>query len=599
MPLPSGFVLEQSLSNLPEGFVLESNLPSNVPTKQGPFLGEERPAPVSKVEEKARTFLDYAKVIPELIATGVTSIPSAIAYGHVPSGSSPEAYQQAEERAAKYQFVPQSPVTQDILGTVGEAFNASKLPPFLPGLGQVGQATRQAITPLPSYVQAVTKTPIQKTAEFLRKEPVSTMAGVGAAEVPEAVTRAQMAQNLRVPITLRKGQLTRELGQQQFEAETAKTYPETVGKPLIKSQLDENEKILQNFDAYVDATGAERAGEYNLREVGRVVDKALVDSANKAKNQIDAAYTAAREAGETQQPVSYKPLLSYIESQTPTVKRKLAPILSAVEEEIKKNDPQGTGQVSINNLDDIYKFINQHLEPGTPAGNHGIEMKKIINAITEGQGGELYQKARALRAQYGKQFENVGYVDKLLRNKPGTSDRAVALEDVFDHSIMSGSLDDVRAIGQTLKKAGAEGEQAWKELQGQTIAHMKGLATKNITKDAAGNPIVSAARFNAFVEDLDKTGKLDYLFGKKGAQEIRDLRDTTILVNTQVPGINQSNTSSALIKALDKISGSPVGRIPGIKSIAEYGKSKALEKQVNEALGFDPMALAKGLKENK
>jgi hypothetical protein len=409
-----------------------------------------------------------------------------------------------------------------------------------------------------------------------------------------------MAQQLRVPVELSKGQAERDLGQQKFEIETPKQFPE-LGKPLIEAQAKRNDAILQNFDAFVDATGKET---YGLRETGRVVDKALVNAANKAKQQINTAYTAAREAGETQQPLDYAPLKAYIDQQTPTVKRKLAPILSAVDEEIARNDLSKTGQISINQLEDIYQFINKNYEPGTPAGTYAKEMKDLINQITEGQGGKLYKEARALRTKYGREFENVGYVDKLLRTKPGTTDRAVGYEDVFDHAILNGTKDDMAAIGRTLKKAGPEGQQAWKELQGQTIQYMKDQVSKSVDVDSFGNPVVSPAKFKAVVTQLDQDGKLDYLFGRKGAQEIRDLLETTINVNAPLKGAaNYSNTSSALITALDKVNQTPLGRIPGIGTISKFmvekGKESALKKQIEESINYSPNNMANQLRKGK
>ena len=116
----------------------------------------------------------------------------------------------------------------------------------------------------------------------------------------------------------------------------------------------------------------------------------------------------------------------------------------------------------------------------------------LIDDSTEGIGGNLYQDARKLRANYAREFENVGVVDKLLSKKAGTTDRAVALEDVFNHAILKGSVDDVRAISRTLKRAGPEGQQAYRELLAQTLEHMREGITKNIQRDANNNPIVSA-----------------------------------------------------------------------------------------------------------
>jgi len=585
MALPEGFVLEQSKSemNLPEGFVLDNAQPQRSMADKVKALYE---VPTALVRGAVDPILANAYGIAK-------SIPQAIQTGQAPA---PIGAQIAKETMQQMQYQPTSPVTKDVLGAIGSAFEEAKIPPYLGHIGAIPSAIEAGNVAKPFVSQAVreVKPAVSNMANALRGkvivEAAPTMAGVGAAEVPEAAVRAQIAQQLRVPVELSKGQALRDLGQQKFEIETPKQFPE-LGKPLIEAQAKRNDAILQNFDAFVDATGKET---YGLRETGRVVDKALVNAANKAKSEINAAYTAAREAGETQQPVGYAPLKAYIDEQTPTVKRKLAPIISAVDEEIAKNDAGKTGQISINSLEDIYQFINKNYEPGTVGETHAKAMKNIINQMTEGQGGELYQEARKLRTKFGREFENVGYVDKLLRTKPGTTDRAVAYEDVFDHSILNGSLDDVRAIGMTLKKAGPEGQQAWKELQGQTIQYIKDKVSQSVDVDSFGNPVVSPAKFKAVVTQLDQDGKLDYVFGKAGAQEIRDLLATTINVNAPLKGAaNYSNTSSAIISALDKIGGI---RIPVVSQaagfVAEKGKEAALKKQIKESINYNPLAEA-------
>lgn len=566
--------------------------------------------------EPSTSMMDKIKAlyeVPATLASGGAAQLGGAAYGAYKGITSPnygtqqgvqQAQQAGEQMAGNIQsrlYQPTSPATPQALEAIGGAMEAAKVPVTPGGIGQIPSFAQQAgnIAQVARPVMQTGRQAIQEIKPtlvgMLRKE--SPMAGVGAAEVPEATTRMQMAQQLRVPVDISKGQAMRDLGQQKFEIETPKNFPE-LGKPLIEAQAKRNDAILQNFDAFVDATGKET---YGLRETGRVVDKALVNEANKRKSEINAAYTAARDAGETQQPLSYAPLKTYIDEQTPTVKRKLAPILSAVDEEILKNDPKRTGQISINNLEDIYQFINKNYEPGTPAGTYAKEMKSLINTMTEGQGGELYQQARQLRTKFGREFENVGYVDKLLRTKPNSTDRAVAFEDVFDHAILNGSLDDVSAIGRTLKKAGPEGQQAWKELQGQTIEYIKKKATNTTDKDIYGNPVVMPKQLKTVVDSLDQDGKLDYVFGKKGAQELRDLTVVTETVNAPLKGAaNYSNTSSAIITALDKINQTPLGKIPVLgtasKFIAEKGKESALKKQIEESIKYTPENMAKALK---
>jgi hypothetical protein len=619
--MPDGTVVKNVPDNITQADLLARYNAFKTPDTRGNIITSDVPTVAGEVpnppvaQEPQRTMMDKLNAlyeVPLAVGTGMLAAPVSSAYGVAKSVASPQfgtqasvqqGQQAAKQLSQQMAYQPTSPVSQDVLQGISSVAESTKIPVTPGGIGQIPSFAQQArnvgqvIRPMANQAIQTAKPTVSNMVQALRREPQSTMAGVGAAEVPEAVARVQLANQLRVPGTVSKGQALRDLGEQKFEIETPKQFPE-LGKPLIEEQAKRNDTILQNFDAYVDATGKETFG---LRETGRIVDKALVNEANKRKAEINAAYTAAREAGETQQPLPYAPLKAYINQQTPTVKRKLAPILSAVDEEIARNDPKKTGQISINNLEDIYQFINKNYEPGTPAGTYAKEMKDLINQITEGQGGELYQIARQKRTKFGKEFENVGYIDKLLRQKPGTTDRAVAFEDVFDHAILNGSRDDVAAIGRTLKKAGPEGQQAWKELQGQTIQYMKDQVTKSTDVDSFGNPIVSPAKFKAVVTTLDQDGKLDYLFGKKGAQEIKDLLDYTMTVNNPLKGAaNYSNTASALITALDKVNQTPLGRIPGLgsmsKFIVEKGKESALKKKIEESINYKPEDMAKALK---
>jgi hypothetical protein len=594
---------------------------SDVPTVVGQKIS---PPPVAEPKTSMMDKLKALYEVPAVIGREMISQPLSMAYGvgrsvidRATQGqeANPEArdiyYRQARQIG---QFQPTSPATPQALEAIGGALETAKLPPYLGAIGAIPSAVQAAGAVKPAInmmAQTLRQAPIvenaiqtakpitSKLAEVLRKEP--TMTGVGAAKVDLPTQRYQMAQELPVPMKLRKSHAERELGQQKFESDIAKTYPETLGKDIIKSDMELNDAMLKNFDAFIDSTGAERAGQFNLRQVGNVVDKALVKNAEKAWNETNKAYTAAREAGEMQAPVSYAPLEAYITKQTPTVRKQLAPILNAVDEQINLNDPKikgvKSGTIPINSVEDIYQFINKHYEPDTPAAVHAIEMKKLINDMMEGQGGELYQKARKLRTQYARQFEDVGYVDKLLRNKPGTSDRAVALEDVFDHSILKGSLDDTRNVALALKKT-PEGQQAWKELQGQTLQHIKDLVTKNMTKDSSGQVTISPKRFNSIVNELDQDGKLDYIFGKQGAQQIRNLNETASTAFDPLTGaVNYSGSGSVVIQGLERIA--KATRLPGLGKIAEVAKNRELKKKVKESVNYTPESMAKALKKGK
>jgi hypothetical protein len=557
----------------------------DVPTVVGQVPNPPEIEPKRTIREKMMALYEVPATMLSGAALTVPSAVSALATGEAPMAM-----------AQRNMYQPKSGASQDVLQSIGSAFEASKLPPVLP-TGMIPSYARMVGATQPPVTQAVQQVP--RMADMLRREQ-PTMAGVGAAATPEVVTRTQMANQLRVPVQLSKGQAERELGQQQFEIETPKISPE-LGKPLIEAQAKRNDAILQNFDAFVDATGKETFG---LRATGKVVTDVLNKEANTAKTKINQAYDLAKEKGETESPINYSLLRTFIEEQTPTTRSKIAPVLDVVNEQLSKNDPKNTGQISINALEDIYKVINQSFEPNTPAAIYGKQMRDIINQVTEGKGGDLYQQARTLRQEYSKRFENISAIDNLLRTKTNSSDRYIALEDVFQKSIINGSLDDVKNLGYALKKSGDEGLQALRELRGQAIEYLKDRVTQSIDTDIYGNPVVSPAKFKSAVRELDQDGKLDYLFGKKGAQEIRDLMETTILVNAPLKGAaNTSNSASLVIRSLDMINRSPIGKIPVVGSLTKYSfekaQEKALKQKIKESINYSPSKMAEELKKGK
>jgi hypothetical protein len=576
-------------SNVAKGFDPDAYLA----VSQGNIISGDVPTVVGQVPnppivKPKRTMMENVKALYEVPATMLSgaalTIPSAVSA--LATGEAPMAM------AQRNMFQPTSPVSQEVLQNIGSAFEASKLPPVLP----TGM--------LPSYARMVQGTPPQvrqmgqtvqeagpRIAQALR-QPQPTMSGVGAAQAPEALVRTQMAEQLRVPVQLTKGQATRDLGQQQFEIETAKTYPQDVGKPIIERKLDQNQRILSNFDAFIEPLGAKTAAPMNLYEVGKVVDSALVKRVTDAKKQIRDAYKLADEAGETQALIDVKPLQTYLNGLEAEAIN--APIITSAKMKLDKLAPNG--EISINQLEEVRKMVGK-ISGSTPTNmQFGKEINNLIDASTEGKGGNLYQDARKLRANYAREFENVGVVDKLLSKKAGTTDRAVALEDVFNHAILKGSLDDVRAISRTLKRAGPEGQQAYRELLAQTLEHMREGITKNIQRDANNNPIVSAKQFDTIVKNLDSSGKLDYLFTKKGAEEIRNLRDTAITVYDVPQGINTSNTSSALTKVFDKLLQKIPFAGPMVEAGAEALEKQKIGKQVQESINYSPSKMAEELK---
>jgi hypothetical protein len=485
------------------------------------------------------------------------------------------------KNAVRYQ--PRTQTAREALGAVGEFLQpvTSALPPTLGSVGTTlnalaPAALMQANALARPVVRQVTA-PVQNALAnvMTREQPV--MPGVGAASTAEDLMRQERLNRLNIPATL--GERTKNLPQQQFEADVRRGVVTGISedaKIKLAEQMrafetNKQKAIVQNFERMTNEVGAEVADPTQMRAVGKIVDKALNDEYTKKYDVYKSLYAQADNAGETLQQVPYQNLIDFIETKTPTQRKTLDPILDSVAESLRMNDPQGTGTISVRALEDIYQQI------GTVKDSANAKpMKNIITQMGEGAGGELYQKARAARAQLAKEFEDVNRVDKLLSTKTGYADRRVALDDVFKYVVLDGSLEEMRTVTKLLKKAGPEGQQAYKELQGQTIQHMKDLLTKS------DQP--SFRNLNTVINQLDAEDKLVYMFGKTGRNEIMDLRDAIKDVLVKEPGaVNYSNTSGAVLRGLEALQQLPV-KIPGTQTAAEFARTRQITKQVGKAL---------------
>lgn len=494
-----------------------------------------------------------------------------------------EASHRAEEVAQALTYDPRTQTGRDIVGGIGEAVgNSGIMGVPIPELNALAGTVRPTVNALaaraPQAQQAVRNA-------LAREVPQQDMAGMGAASIPEARLRIERAQELPVPPTLTKGQVTRDFEAQRFERETAK-MPE--GQPLRERFAQQNEQMLRNFDSFLEATGAEKSG---LRQVGETAIGVIEQKRDMIKRGINAAYERARDAGDMAQPVSYQPLVDYLAQNEAAATTGNASMLAAVGKKLQQLDPNGTGRISINDMEELRKMAGRLTAPGTPNSAFIGDVKQIIDAATADQGGPLYRQARRMYENYANEFKNTAIVDKLLRNKPGSRDRAVAYEDVFRTSMLSGSLDDVRHLRRTLQTAGEQGQQAWKELQGQTVQYIKDQATKSVALDVNGNPIISPAALDKIIRGLDEDGKLDFIFGKQGAQQMRTVNDVVKDIYTAPPGsVNTSNTAGVLIGLMDTAVSGVAGAPLPIGTALRYGikraKASALQKKIGESLNY-------------
>jgi len=548
-----------------------------IPGGEGNITLPEQPKEVSMRDR-------IAGVIETPLALGATLgggliAPIVGAVGSLASGKfGTQAGVQAGQEAMKAaQYQPRTQTARQALSAVGEFLQplTAALPPTLgsvgttvnalagPAMQQGGAMARQATAPARNAL----------VNAMAREQP--QMQGMGAASTADQLMREERLNQFGIPATA--GERTKNLAQQQFESEVQRgviTGISEDAKTKLAEQMggfkaNQRQQIVNNFERMTSEVGAEVADPTQMRQVGKIVDKALNDVYTKKYNNYKDLYSKADNSGETLQPVGYQSLLDFINSKTPTQRQKLDPILDSVAESLAMNDPGKTGAITVRALEDIYQQIGK-----VQNSANAKELKQIITDMGEGAGGELYQAARSARRQLAKEFEDVNRVNKLLGTKAGYVDRRVALDDVFKHVVLDGSLEEMRTVTTLLKKSGPEGRQAYAELKGQTIQQMKDMLTKGDQ--------MSFKNLNTLVTQLDSEDKLAYMFGKAGRDQILDLRDAIKDVVVKQPGaVNYSNTSGAVLRGLEALQSL---RFPGAGAAAEAARTRQVSKQVKKSL---------------
>lgn len=534
----------------------------------------------------------------------------------------PEAAQRIAQEAAAggqyFTYQPQTESGQQQVQTLGKVLApTAAIAPMSAQMAPVSQAVRQT-APIVGGVAVATQRAAQRTGQAVAQSrpvqaaqqgiqnirqrlsgsPQEGKAGdrsVGAAQVDLPTLRQADVDELGMQTPLTLGQRTNTLEDRQFEQSMSR-MPE--GKAIRDRFADQNQEIQQKVDSWIDDTGATLT---DLRDVGAVVDDVLVQRSAKDRTKIKTLYKDAENAGEMKEKVSLRDLALELERSSSA--ESLAPIIKATRDEMIRlgglvKDQNGNYIVKPMTLKDtetLRKFINKGAGSDKTNIGYASSLKSTLDAATEGKGGELYKRARKARAKYARDYENATLTKQLLGTKRGSDDRAIALENMVDKIVLSPStsLDQmiqVRRLLQT-KTGGREGPgaQAWKEVQGATLRHIKDKMLSTMQKDERGNFIVSPSALNKTIKQLDKSGKLEALFDKKGAQKIRTLNDVAQHIFVSPPGsVNYSNTTTVMAGLFDvMLSGStgiPVPLASGVKALKDSIKDHRIKAKIENHL---------------
>jgi len=390
---------------------------------------------------------------------------------------------------------------------------------------------------------------------------MATPGSVGAAAVETPRARAEKAGNLPVPITIDRAQATRNPTDVKFAGVAAKTPH--LAEQVFEHYADQNAKVQQNMQAGIEATGTQSQG-VSPTDFGQRVKTYVQGIKDARMADIRNQYAAAEAAGELAQPVSYQPVLDFINKSTanrPTRKSQ-NPLYGIIEEEFAANDPSGTRSIGVRQLEDIRQLINDETDwTDKRQSALSTKTKRLIDSITENAGGDIYKQARRQRAQWSNDFENQSTVRSINQIKKGTTDQAVPTEKIFDQIFLGKSGDQVRNVFNLLDNSGPEGQQLVKDIKGRFGEHILENTTKNVQLDTKGRPYVSTPEMNKLVTTLDKSGKLDLVFGPEWANHYRTLNEVVKEIQTKPREVlSTSGSGETILGALAGVGGEVLGQ---------------------------------------
>lgn len=510
----------------------------------------------------------------------------------------------ATDAGAALTYEPRTQSGQEQVQAIGETLGPlAAIGPLTSEVTAIAQGAKAA-TPA---ARAVAGNAISKAADLIpaRSAPLVDDMSVGAAQTEAALRRATTAESLPVPVKLTKGAETRNPDQLAFEKEQMKT---AIGQPLRNRAEENNLQILQNFDSIIDDTGS---GAIDVASTGNKVIDTLSKGYKSAKARTHAAYSKARNSEESNAPVDLASkvklgdespdtsLVDYLNSRPTGVASSGVTDAArkyAVKMGVAVEDGEGNLKplpVTVGKMEDFRKEVSgiaSRSEPGQVRDETII--KKLVDAHTAPVAGDLYKAARAERTKQARKYENRAIVARLITNRKGGDDPKVAADQVFQRSIINASPEEINFLRRVMLTSGPGGRQAWKDVQGAMVEHIRKESTKGLGTDSNGQPMVSPAKLNQVINALDSNDRLDVVLGKKNAQIVRDLNDVAKYVTTVPPGtlINNSGTAGTIMAAITEAgilgatSGIPVPVLSGLRAISKAMKNKKMKAKIDRAL---------------
>jgi hypothetical protein len=388
---------------------------------------------------------------------------------------------------------------------------------------------------------------------------------------PAELARAARLENLPVPISGTKGQLSKDFGQNQLEQSLSKNS--SSGGPLRDKFSEQDAKLIENLDKFRANTGAKTA---NSGDTGRSIDAALQARIEKSNANISSLYREAEKKGETMQKIDLDPLIQQL-NKNPGTNPFAESQLKAMKlvKEVDGN-LMPTHTITLNDLELVRRRaskVSGTATDGTVRHDAGQLVKQIDAMIGDDVGGKAYQAARAARREHALAFEEPGVVQNVVGMKSRT-DRSVPFEGVFKKTVINGSVDDLKLLKQTLlhndPATREAGVQALKNMRGEAMQYLKDAATNNAHGDTSEAALRRA--YNQIGKD-----KMSELFGGNVSKQFANFLEAVKDLKVAPKGsYNPSGTAGELVNWVERIL-SPLTMTGRLGRAAVSGASKLAE----------------------
>lgn len=442
------------------------------------------------------------------------------------------------------------------------------------------------------------------TAQAQQPGATATPGSVGAAAVDAARMRVERAASLPIPITLNRAQATKNPSDVKYGAVAAKTPH--LAEQVFERNAEQNAQVQGNMQVAIERTGTQAQG-ISPTDLGQNIEKYVAKIKQERKQDYQNDYKAADAKGEFVEPVDYTPVLNYLKKSTEgrPSRRNRNPLYNIIEEELAANDPTGSGKIGALQLEDVRQAINDETDFTVPREKAlAAKVKSLMDQISENAGGDLYKQARRKRAQWEEDFQKQSTVRSINEIKKNTNDKAVPTEKIFDQLFLGKSGDQVKRVFNLLENSGPEGQQLVRDIKGRFGEHILESTTKSAQLDTRGRRYVSTAELNKLVTNLDKSGKLDLVFGPEGANLYRTLNETVAEIQTNPKDIlSTSGSGETILGALGsagvELAGRALADEPGlglatyvggkmVKAGLENRKIKREQTKLKDFLNYKP-----------